>query len=134
VQTALDDLKVQRVDHGNRALDDAALTARLVRDQTPLTMCPLSNLRLRGIPSLAQSPVKIALDAGLLVSVNSDDPSYFGGYLNDNYRAVHEALELDDHHIITLAKNSFASAFISDKEKQQAMDKVDSVARKLSTK
>lgn len=131
VEAALDDLQVQRVDHGNRALDDAALTARLVRDQTPLTMCPLSNLRLKGIPDLKASPVKKALDAGLLVSVNSDDPSYFGGYLNDNYRAVHQALDLSEQDIITLAKNSFASSFMEDKDKQEAMDSVDRVARKL---
>ena len=131
VEAALDDLQVQRVDHGNRALDDAALTARLVRDQTPLTMCPLSNLRLKGIPDLKASPVKKALDAGLLVSVNSDDPSYFGGYLNDNYRAVHQALDLSEQDIITLAKNSFASSFMEDKAKQEAMDSVDRVARKL---
>ena len=134
VEAALDDLQVQRVDHGNRALDDAALTARLVRDQTPLTMCPLSNLRLKGIPDLKASPVKKALDAGLLVSVNSDDPSYFGGYLNDNYRAVHQALDLSEQDIITLAKNSFASSFLDDKQKQRAMDAVDSAAKKLSTK
>lgn len=134
VEAALDDLQVQRVDHGNRALDDAKLTARLVRDQTPLTMCPLSNLRLKGIPDLKASPVKKALDAGLLVSVNSDDPSYFGGYLNDNYRAVHQALDLSEQDIITLAKNSFASSFLDDKQKQQAMDAVDSTAKKLSTK
>lgn len=134
VEAALDDLQVQRVDHGNRALDDAALTARLVRDQTPLTMCPLSNLRLKGIPDLKSSPVKKALDAGLLVSVNSDDPSYFGGYLNDNYRAVHQALDLSEQDIITLAKNSFASSFLDDKQKQRAMDAVDSAAKKLSTK
>ncbi len=131
VKTSLDDLNVQRVDHGNRALDDAALTARLVREQTPLTMCPLSNLRLKGIPDLASSPVKKALDAGLLVSVNSDDPSYFGGYLNDNYRAVHQALGLHEEEIITLAKNSFASSFLEDKQKQKAMDKVDEVAKSL---
>lgn len=134
VEAALDDLQVQRVDHGNRALDDAKLTARLARDQTPLTMCPLSNLRLKGIPDLKASPVKKALDAGLLVSVNSDDPSYFGGYLNDNYRAVHQALGLSEQDIITLAKNSFASSFLDDKQKQQAMDAVDITAKKLSTK
>ncbi len=128
VQAALDDLQVQRVDHGNRALDDAALTARLAREQTPLTMCPLSNLRLKGIPDLSASPVKKALDAGLLVSVNSDDPSYFGGYLNDNYRAVQQALALSENDIVTLAKNSFKSSFLSDKEKQAALDKVDATA------
>ena len=125
VAEALDDLRVERVDHGNRALDDPGLVARLVRQQTPLTMCPLSNLRLKGIPSLEASPVKTALDAGLLVTVNSDDPSYFGGYINDNFKAVREALGLDENDIITLAKNSFAGSFLSDAEKQSKLDDID---------
>lgn len=125
VATALDDLKVSRVDHGNHAFDNPLLIKRLAREQTPLTMCPISNLRLKGIPSLSASPVKKALDAGLLVTVNSDDPSYFGGYLNDNYRAVHSALGLNENELITLAKNSFASSFLSDSEKQAHIDKID---------
>ena len=84
VKDALDILKIERVDHGNHAFDDPTLIKRLAKQKTPLTMCPISNWRLKGIPSLAASPVKKALDAGLLVTVNSDDPSYFGGYLNDN--------------------------------------------------
>lgn len=125
VEAALDDLKVARVDHGNRALDDAALTARLAREQTPLTMCPLSNLRLKGIPSLGASPVKRALEAGLLVTVNSDDPSYFGGYVNDNYRGIYDALNLQPDDLVTLAKNSFAASFIDDAAKQSGIDAVD---------
>ncbi|KIC08268.1 adenine deaminase [Leisingera sp. ANG-M1] len=125
VREALDILKIDRVDHGNHALDDPALTRRLAEQQTPLTMCPISNWRLKGIPSLAASPVKNALDAGLLVTVNSDDPSYFGGYLNDNYRAVHQHLELTEQEIITLAKNSFAGSFLSDREKQAQLDRID---------
>ena len=88
--------------HGNHALDDAKLVSRLSRDQTPLTMCPISNWRLKVIEDLSQSPIKKALDAGLLVTINSDDPSYFGGYLNDNYRAVQQSLNLDEKDIITL--------------------------------
>ncbi len=125
VEAALDDLQVARVDHGNRALDDAALTARLAREQTPLTMCPLSNLRLKGIPALNASPVKRALDAGLLVTVNSDDPSYFGGYVNDNYLGIYEALDLTPGDLVTLAKNSFAASFIDDSAKQAGIDAVD---------
>lgn len=127
VETSLDDLRVSRVDHGNRAFEDPRLIARMVKEQTPLTMCPISNLRLKSIPSLAQAPVKKALDAGLLVTVNSDDPSYFGGYLNDNYRAVHEHLGLDENEIIKLAKNSFSASFLSDAEKQEKLDAVDKV-------
>ena len=131
VREALDVLKIDRVDHGNHALDDAALTRRLAAQQTPLTMCPISNWRLKGIPTLADSPVKKALDAGLLVTVNSDDPSYFGGYLNDNYRAVHQHLDLSEQQIITLARNSFAGSFLSDAEKQAQLDRIDTQVETL---
>lgn len=131
VKTALDDLKVQRVDHGNRSFEDPALIARMVRDQTPLTMCPLSNLRLRGIESLDQHPVKKALKAGLLATVNSDDPSYFGGYINDNYKQVAKAVGLDAPEIIQLAKNSFTASFIADEEKQKGLDAIESCVNRL---
>lgn len=125
VEDALDILQVARVDHGNHALDDPKLVARLVREQTPLTMCPLSNLQLKGIPSLEAHPIKRALDAGLLATVNSDDPSYFGGYINDNYIAVSQAVGLSANNIITLAKNSFAASFLDDNEKQSRIDAVN---------
>lgn len=125
VEDALDILQVSRVDHGNHALDDPALTARLARQQTPLTMCPLSNLRLKGIERLEDHPIKRAMDAGLLVTVNSDDPSYFGGYINDNYKAVSAAVGLTPDDIVTLAKNSFAASFLEDSEKQKHIDAVD---------
>ena len=125
VKTALDDLQVQRVDHGNRAFEDPALIARMVRDQTPMTMCPLSNLRLRGIERLDQHPVKKALKAGLLTTINSDDPSYFGGYINDNYKQVAKAVGLDAQDIVQLAKNSYAASFITDAEKQNGLDAID---------
>ncbi len=125
VETALDDLQVQRVDHGNRAFADPALIARMVRDQTPLTMCPLSNLRLRGIERLDQHPVKKALKVGLLATVNSDDPSYFGGYVNDNYKQVAKAVGLDAGEVVQLAKNSFAASFISNADKQKGVDAID---------
>ncbi|MDJ0685308.1 MAG: adenosine deaminase [Alphaproteobacteria bacterium] len=129
VAGALDDLQVQRVDHGVSALDDPALTARLAKQQTPLTMCPLSNLRLKGIPSLADSPVKRALDAGILVTVNSDDPSYFGGYVGDNYKAIAGPLKLEAEDLVTLAKNSFAASFLSNAEKQRHIAAVEEAAR-----
>lgn len=131
VRDSLDMLGVSRVDHGNHALDDPALTRRLADTRTPLTMCPISNWRLKGIPTLADSPVKTALEAGLLVTVNSDDPSYFGGYLNDNYRAVRDHLGVDAGQIVTLTKNSFAASFLSDGEKQAMLDKIDAQADKL---
>ena len=125
VEQALDVLKLERLDHGNHALDDPHLTTRLAAKQIPLTMCPISNWRLKGIPSLSASPVKKALDAGLLVTVNSDDPSYFGGYLNDNFRAVHEHLNLTELEIIQLAKNSFSASFLSENEKQTNLNRID---------
>jgi adenosine deaminase len=125
VTDALDILKVSRVDHGNHALDDPQLVACLVREKIPLTMCPLSNLRLKGLASMAAHPVKAALDAGLLVTVNSDDPSYFGGYINANYQAMTDALGLDIADIGTLARNSFAASFLPDNEKQAHIDAVD---------
>lgn len=125
VETALDDLQVQRVDHGNRAFDNPALIARLAAEKTPLTMCPLSNVMLKGIPDIGQHPIKKALQAGLLASVNSDDPSYFGGYINDNYRAVAKAVSLDVEDIIQLAKNSFQSSFISPEQKQKHFDAIE---------
>lgn len=129
---ALDILGIERVDHGNAALKDPALTKRLSEQQTPLTMCPISNWRLKGIPNLSDSPVKTALDAGLLVTVNSDDPSYFGGYLNDNYRAVNENLDLSENEIVQLAKNSFIASFLSPSEKQKRLDAIDNQVDKLS--
>ena len=131
VANALDLLGVSRIDHGNSALNDPALTKRLADQRTPLTMCPISNLRLKAIPDLSQAPVKKALNAGLLVTVNSDDPSYFGGYLNDNYRAVAHALTLTEADVVTLAKNSFAASFLEDREKQEQLDKVERQVERL---
>lgn len=125
VVDALDDLKVARVDHGNRSFDDPLLIERLARERIPLTMCPLSNLRLKVIPEMTAHPIRKALDAGLLATVNSDDPSYFGGYINDNYAAVADALDLSVADIATLAKNSFAASFLPDNEKQAGIDAVD---------
>ena len=94
-------------------------------------MCPISNWRLKVIDDLSQSPIKKALDAGLLVTINSDDPSYFGGYLNDNYRAVQQSLNLDENDIVTLTKNSFKASFLSDDEKQRQLDRVDSQVSRI---
>lgn len=88
-------------------------------------MCPLSNLRLKGIPSLDTSPVKRSLDTGLLVTVNSDDPSYFGGYVNDNYLGIYHALNLSPADLVKLAKNSFIASFVDDAAKQSGIDAVD---------
>lgn len=112
VWQALDELGVDRIDHGNRALEDASLVARLQRDQIPLTVCPLSNLKLCVVDDLAAHPLRKMLDAGLLATIHSDDPAYFGGYLNDNYRAIAAALDLTEAEIQTLAGNSLIAAFL----------------------
>jgi adenosine deaminase len=119
VRQALDLLKVDRVDHGNRALEDAELTARLAREKMPLTVCPLSNLRLCGVTDMKAHPLKRMLQAGLLATVNSDDPSYFGGYVTENFLAAQPALDLSKDEIVTLAVNGFRAAFIDDAAKKR---------------
>ncbi len=125
VVEALDLLKVERIDHGNRALEDAALTRRLVDEGMTLTVCPLSNLKLCVIPEIAQSPVRKMLDLGIKATINSDDPSYFGGYVGDNYVAVAEALDLDREALRTLARNSFEGAFLPYDVKARHLAAVD---------
>ena len=111
VWQALDVLGVERIDHGNRALEDPVLVSRLRRDQVPLTVCPLSNLKLAVVDDLAVHPIRRMLDQGLLATVNSDDPAYFGGYINANFVQAGEALDLTRAELGTLAENSFAAAF-----------------------
>lgn len=118
ISGALDALGAERIDHGHTCLEDPALTARLAAAQVPLTSCPLSNLRLRVIPVMTGHPLRQMMDAGLLVTVNSDDPAYFGGYLTDNYVAVAEALGLRRNELVTLAEASFASSFLDEPSKQ----------------
>jgi adenine deaminase len=114
VAEALDALKIDRLDHGNRALEDAALTARLARSAMALTVCPLSNLRLCVVPSLEAHPIARMLRLGLRATVNSDDPAYFGGYVNDNFRAVAPLLTREQ--LVTLCRNSFLGSFLPDAE------------------
>jgi adenine deaminase len=122
---AIDLLKVKRIDHGNHALDDPALVARIAREQIPMTVCPLSNKRLQVCPDLSKHPLRRMLMAGLLVTVNSDDPSYFGGYVNENFIAIQEALALTEPEIATLARNSFTASFMTDVEKAAALAAFD---------
>ena len=112
VYEALDLLEVERIDHGNRALEDAALVARIAGEGLTLTVCPLSNLKLCVIKDIAASPVKRMLDLGLKATINSDDPAYFGGYINANFHAVAEALDLTEAEIVLLAENSFTGSFL----------------------
>jgi adenine deaminase len=112
VYEALDVLHVDRIDHGNRALEDAALVERLVRDGMTLTVCPLSNLKLCVVSDLVDHPIDAMLAKGLKATVNSDDPAYFGGYVADNYRAVVTARGLGKAELATLARNSFSGSFL----------------------
>ncbi len=115
---ALKILKVSRIDHGNCALDDEKLVQELVKQKIPLTICPLSNLKLQVVKNLSQHPLKIMLKKGLLVTINSDDPAYFGGYINANYEAISGALNLSQEEIRILAWNSFAASFLDAEQKK----------------
>lgn len=125
IETALDVLKVERIDHGVRCLEDAALTKRLARDKVPLTVCPLSNVKLRVFDQMRDHNLLQLLDAGLVATVNSDDPAYFGGYMNENFVQTFSALPLEKHHARQLARNSFAGAFLDAATKQKYLDEVD---------
>jgi len=121
---ALDLLGVERVDHGIRCLEDDTLVERLVTEQMPLTVCPLSNVRLRVIDEIGRHPLAAMLQRGLNVSVNSDDPAYFGGYLDDNVTAVRDALGLDDAALATLARNSVTASFADDARKAELLAEI----------
>ena len=112
VWEAIDILGVDRIDHGNRALEDSALVARIRRDKIPLTVCPLSNLKLCVVDKLENHPIKRMLDEGLVATVNSDDPAYFGGYLNENYTAIANTLDLTESDLTLLADNSRIASFV----------------------
>jgi adenosine deaminase len=131
VWEAMDLLNVMRIDHGVRSIDDKKLIDELVKRQIPLTVCPLSNLRLKVVSDLKDHPLKRMLDKNLMVTVNSDDPSYFGGYVNQNYLEVAHALNLTKDDILILVKNSFTSSFLSEKEKKRFFDKVELADRSL---
>ncbi|CAN5318390.1 adenosine deaminase [soil metagenome] len=126
VWEALDLLHVERVDHGNRALEDADLVARLVAERIPLTVCPLSNIALKTAPpQIRDHPLPRMLEAGLLVTISSDDPAYFGGYVDDNFRALQSGLGFGPSTLSQLAKNSFEASFITDDEKTRFTAEVE---------
>lgn len=131
VYEALDLLKIDRIDHGNRLLEDEALIARVRDEGLTLTVCPLSNLSLCVVDDLKDHPMKRMLDLGLKATMNSDDPAYFGGYVNQNYRETAEALGLSANEIITLARNSFTGSFLSEVEKAERLAEIDRVTRTL---
>jgi adenosine deaminase len=121
---ALEILKARRIDHGVRCVEDDRLVGRLADEQIPLTVCPLSNVKLRVFPTLEQHNLKRLLDRGLLVTVNSDDPAYFGGYVADNYEATAAALRLSRADVVTLARNSFIASFLPETEKRRHLEAI----------
>ncbi|MGK0314907.1 MAG: adenosine deaminase [Saprospiraceae bacterium] len=121
---ALDLLKVVRIDHGNRCLDDEALVQRLLNENIPLTLCPLSNIELKVIQKMEDHPVLKMLDKGILATIHSDDPAYFGGYMNENYYEVAKCLNLSNDQIMQLAINAFEASWLSDEEKEKHITQV----------
>jgi adenosine deaminase len=134
VWEALDVLKARRIDHGVRSVEDERLVGRLVEEQIPLTVCPLSNVKLRVFPNLRAHNLKQLLDRGLLVTVNSDDPAYFGGYVADNFQASAAALDISREQLITLARNSFVASFLPEQQKRAYLDELDRFATQPSLK
>jgi adenosine deaminase len=122
---ALDELGAERIEHGVRCVEDPRLVQRLASEQIPLTVCPLSNVRLRIYERLEQHPLATMLQSGLCVTVNSDDPAYFGGYVGENFLAVRDALALDDAALITLARNSFAASFLDESTKRAYLEELE---------
>jgi len=134
VWEALDVLKARRIDHGVRCIEDERLVRRLVEEQTPLTVCPLSNVKLRVFPNLQAHNLKQMLDRGLLVTVNSDDPAYFGGYVADNFRDSAAALGLDRDDLLRLARNSFVASFLGEEQRRRYLDELERFAAQPSLK
>lgn len=124
VWEALDLLQVNRIDHGVRSEEDSVLMQRLIREKMPLTVCPLSNLKLCVVDDMQQHNIRRLLQQGVHVTVNSDDPSYFGGYMNDNFIAIADALDLTEDELKQLAVNSFEASFISDQAKQKWIQQI----------
>jgi adenosine deaminase len=126
---ALDILRVDRIDHGNRCLDDEKLVERLVKEQMPLTLCPLSNLELKVIQDLKDFPLKRMMELGLLVTLHSDDPAYFGGYMNENFIETAKAIDLSKEEIGTLMKNGFEASWLTTEEKEKWKVEIDAFAK-----
>ena len=125
IREALDLLAVDRIDHGIRCMEDEALVERLVAEQVPLTVCPLSNVRLRAVDTLPEHPLPRMLERGLNVSVNSDDPAYFGGYIDENFRQVRSAFGFSTAQMADLAANSVMSAFLTDSRRRELLAEVE---------
>ena len=130
VWEAIDGLKIVRIDHGNNCLTDEKLVNEIIQRDMALTVCPLSNLELKVVTDLKDHPLKKMLDKGIKATVNSDDPAYFGGYLNQNFIAIQEALNLSKADVVLLAKNSFQYSLLEENRKQELMNLVDDYALK----
>jgi adenosine deaminase len=128
VRGALDVLGAERIDHGVRSLEDPHLVDRLRREQIPITVCPMSNVALQVVSGLSDHPLPAMIEAGLLVSINSDDPAYFGGYIGDNYRETQAALGLEDVTLVELARNSIQSSFLDATRKTVLLAEIDAVS------
>lgn len=131
VSDALHVLNVSRIDHGNHSLEDNELVKELVSRKVPLTICPLSNLKLNVVTDLKAHPLKMMMEKGMLVTIHSDDPAYFGGYINKNYIEISRALGLNSDEIYQLAKNSFLASFIGDSEKDYFIKILDDYMKKF---
>jgi adenine deaminase len=127
VWEALDVLGATRIDHGNRSLEDDALVGRLARERVALTVCPLSNLRLRVVDDLHRHPLRRMLEKHLVVTINSDDPAYFGGYVNENYRAVADALSLQRDEVIAIVRNGVRASLMTPAEKTKIFGEIDRI-------
>jgi adenine deaminase len=125
VRQALDVLGIERIDHGNRALEDPALVARIRASQIALTVCPLSNLKLGGVRDMRAHPLRTMLESGLRATVNSDDPAYFGGYVHENFVAVVDSLQLTKADVVTLARNSFLGSFLDEASIARHLREID---------
>jgi adenosine deaminase len=124
VREALELLQVDRIDHGNACLADPDLVKELAKRRIPLTVCPLSNLRLRVVTDLTRHPIKAMMDAGLHVTINSDDPPYFGGYVTENLLACRNALDLSSQDIVQLVRNGLEAAFVSEQEREMLLKRL----------
>lgn len=129
ITQALELLQVDRIDHGNRCLEDMDVVNDLIERKMALTVCPLSNLKLQVVKDLTKHPLKKMLNKGLFVTINSDDPAYFGGYLNENYIEIQKALDLSKEDVIQLAGNSFKASFLSESEKNEMQNKISEYVR-----
>jgi len=128
IRDAIEILKVSRIDHGNNALNDESLLQRIIEREIPLTLCPLSNLKLKVVNNLIEHPLKTLLGKGVVATINSDDPAYFGGYVNENYLSIVEALGLSKAEVITLAKNSFTGSFLPEPLKNNFVLQIEQYA------